>query len=262
MEIFANHCHLLPPDSEVVAGKETLIKHLDALGIERAVVFAPYSWRMGGNMVRANEWVLEEVYDEPRLIPFATVNPIHPEAIRVLHMMHSESVYGYKIHPSVDIYDLLDPRAMSFYSEAANLDVLLDFHTGIHNSPLELANPIKFDTILWTFPKLKINLEHIGGRFYYETILAIAQNHSNTSRVFLGATSILEKEKNKTFYLGIEKTINAIEKAGAHRIIYGLDFPWHSLEENRSALEKIMSLEISKVEKQKILGVNLHNLLN
>lgn len=71
MKITANHCHLMPPHSWREGDKNMLLAHLDALGIDSAVVFAPFAKQMGGDLKRANLWTLEQVSDTPRLIPWS-----------------------------------------------------------------------------------------------------------------------------------------------------------------------------------------------
>lgn len=48
---------------------------------------------------------------------------------------------------------------------------------------------------------------------------------------------------------------------GEDRIIFGLDFPYNSLDDTRLALQTIQSLDISPAAKEKILGGTLRTLL-
>ena len=259
--ILANHCHLMPPNSWRPGDRDMLLRHLDALGIDSAVVFAPFAVQMGGDLWRANAWVLEQVAGSPRLIPFATICPVHPEATAVLERMHAAGVRGCKVHPAIEPYDLTEPRAMAFYAAAADLGVVLDFHTGVHHSPLALSDPLKFDSMLWSVPGLRIILEHAGGRAFYEMMLAIAANHGGASpRAFLGVTSVLEHD-NWEWHLGPARVKEMAECVGAAQLVFGLDFPWHSLDDNRAALEALRGMGLPRAGLEALLGGTLRRLL-
>jgi len=252
-ELFANHCHLAPSFGAGLVDR--LEAHLDALGIARAVAFAPFAVEFDGDPHRANAWLVEQLAGRPRLEPFATVNPTHADAVSVLETMAGAGARGCKIHPSIDVYDLLDPRAMEFYAAASSLGILLDFHTGAHDSPLALSDPMKFDEILWANPELRVVLEHAGGRLYYELVLAIALNHPG--RVLVGVTSVLERENNPLWYLGPERIEELVRILGGELLVFGLDFPWWPLEENRAALGQLLALDVAEEEKRKLLGGTL-----
>jgi predicted TIM-barrel fold metal-dependent hydrolase len=243
-------------------GVDRLLRHLDSLGIARAVCFAPFAFEVGGDLRRANEWLLEQIKRRPELVPFATVNPVHPDAVAVLEAMAEAGVRGCKIHPSVDVYDLVDSRARDFYTAAAERGILLDFHVGAHGSPLALSDPVKLDTILWEYSTLRLVLEHAGGRLYYETAIAIAANHSGERpRAFIGITSVLEREANFLWYLGPERVRELIEGVGAGQLVFGLDFPWWTIEQNRKAIAALRRIDVPESEQRLVFGGTLDSLL-
>lgn len=234
-----------------------LLHHMDFCGIDKAVVFPPFACQMNGNMREANLWALRQIKGQDRLIPFATINPVAPDAKDVLKMVVDQGIAGAKVHPSIDVFDITEPKAMSFYAEAARLKFILDFHTGPHGSKLSLSDPVKFDTIAWEFPELKLIFEHVGGRTYFEIFLAILSNHGE--RTFAGIASILNRKT--LWYLGPEKILDMVRIIGPERLIYGLDFPWNSPEQNRDEIAVIRKLGLPEDEQEKILGGNLIKLL-
>lgn len=272
MEIIANHAHLMPPDSWREGTREMLLEWMDALGISRAVVFPPFACQMCGDMKAANRWAWGQVRPHrDRLIPFATINPTAPDALEVLDMACDEGAKGIKIHPSVERIDLVDPRAMDFYGEAAARGVVLDFHTGVHGSELSHIDPMKFDTILWRFPNVRMVFEHVGGRAFYEIILAILYQHNKDDfllhddqqyagkRAYAGITSILSPDN--LWYLGAEKVEELARLVGADVLIYGIDFPWHPVEDLRREIEMLSDLPLSEQDKAKLFGGSLSTLL-
>ncbi len=137
MTIIANHAHLMPTP---VAGSwwpagdsDMLLAHLDACGIDRVVVFPPFANQMDGSMMTANRWALREVKAHAdRFLPAGTLNPLAADVLDVMQMCYDAGVRWIKIHPSIDVHDIADPRLEDFYGRAEGLGMILDYHTGPH----------------------------------------------------------------------------------------------------------------------------------
>jgi uncharacterized protein len=263
MQIIANHSHLMPQPGQnawwLEGGTDLLLRHLDACNIEKTIVFPPFANQMDGSMLRANQWALGEVRLHPdRLFPAGTLFPLAPDALAVLQMLHDQGVHWVKIHPAIDLHDIADPGAIPFYTRAAELGFILDYHTGPHRAPLSYANPEKFDDLAWEYPKLRLVFEHLGGRVYYSEFAAVLANHPG--RTFGGLTSIYNPAK---YLWHIEKSQleTLVQAFGADRFIFGLDFPWNSIEDTLRHIEVIRSLDIPEADRNLILGGNLKNLL-
>jgi predicted TIM-barrel fold metal-dependent hydrolase len=264
MKIIANHAHLMPapirgswwPPGDVAL----LLKHLDACGIDRTVVFPPFACQMGNDMKEANRWALREIKSHAdRFIPAGTVFPLAPDILDVLQLLHDEGVRWLKIHPSVDLHDIAEPKAQKFYARAEELGMLLDYHTGPHGTRLALAKPEKFDDLACSHPKLNLLFEHLGGRVYVEEFTAILGNHRE--HTYGGLTSIFDSGVNYLWLLTAQRIEDIVKGIGAKQFIFGLDFPWNSIEATRRHLQIIDSLSISATDKKLILGGNLARLL-
>ena len=267
MKIIANHAHLMPENSWKPGDAGLLLKYLDYCGIDQAVVFPPFACQYGNNLEQANRWALGQVRQHPdRFLPAGTLFPLAPDAINLLRMLAQEGVKVVKIHPSIDLHDVGDPACRRFYAEAERLNLVLDYHTGPHGTRLSLATPEKFDDLAWDFPNLRLVLEHLGGRAYFEMMLAIIASHKlreqdNLPQVYAGLTSVLDRQVNKAWYLGAERIVDAIEIVGAHKFIFGLDFPWNDMECGRRVIQLIQGFNIPQEDKEKILGGNLLRML-
>jgi predicted TIM-barrel fold metal-dependent hydrolase len=238
-----------------------LLRHLDFCGIDRAVIFPPFACQLGNDRMQANLWALGETKKhKDRFIPAGTIFPLADDVLEMLAMLHDEGAKLAKIHPSIDLHDISDPAAAECYAKAEELGIALDYHTGPHGTRLSLAEPGKFDDIAWDYPHLKLVFEHLGGRTYFEQFMAILGNHK-AGRIFGGLTSVLDYETNRMWYLGEERVTDLIRCIGAHKLIYGLDFPWNSAETNKHDIEIIRALDIEEDEKERILGGSLAGLL-
>ncbi len=262
----------MPPNSWRKGDAKMLLEWLDVLGVEKAVVFPPFACQMENDMRKANQWAFNETRKhKDRLIVFGTINPVAEDAISILKIAAAEGVKGIKIHPSVDKFDLLDARAMEFYGEASSRNILLDFHTGVHGTEISKVNPVKFDTILWQFPNLTLIFEHVGGRAFYEIMLSILYQHNSDEfhlkdnkkgRAYAGITSVLHPKSQPLWCLGAQRIEELVNIVGGNFLVYGMDFPWHTLAEQKRELKLLKGLAISGENKEKLLGGNLRRLLN
>lgn len=261
MEIFANHAHVFPDDVRPEGSIASLLRLLDECGIARAVCFAPHRGRLGeGRYPEPNAWLAEAIADEPRLVGFACINPVEPDATTRLQDAVAMGLCGCKLHPATDKYDILDERAFEFYTAAEELGVLLDFHTGPHWYRIAHYHPLKFDEIAWAHPRLGMVLEHLGGLPFYYDVLAVLGNNLPSGRpghLYGGISSVLNRDLQRLWYLGLERIGEAIFMLGEDMPIYGLDFPYNPVELVRDDLRQLRQLDLSEQGFAKLFGGNL-----
>lgn len=264
MEIFANHAHVFPPDVRPEGSIESLLGLLDECDIARAVCFAPHRGHVSEGYPEPNAWLAEAIADEPRLIGFACINPVEPDATARLQAALEMGLRGCKLHPAIDRYDILDERALDFYAAAEELGVLLDFHTGPHWYRIAHYHPLKFDEIAWAHPNLGMVFEHLGGLPFYTDMLAVLGNNLPYNRpgyLFGGIASVLNRELQRLWYLGLERVGDAIFRLGEDMPIYGLDFPYNSVELVRAEIRELRGLDLSEEGFAKLFGGNLERAL-
>jgi predicted TIM-barrel fold metal-dependent hydrolase len=107
--------------------------------------------------------------------------------------------------------------------------------------------------------------EHVGGRTWFEAFLAILANRRRQmgkDTVFAGVTSVLSEQTHPLWHLGPRKVLDLERIAGAHRLIYGLDFPWNTVETNRRDIRLLRELPLTEEDKAMILGGTLTALLS
>ena len=261
MEIFANHAHVFPEDVRPEGSVESLLKLMDACGIARAVCFAPFRRQVAdAGYDKPNEWLVEVIADEPRLIGFAAISPVEEDSIERLERARELGMPGVKLHPAFDKFDITDERAMDFYAAAEEIGMPLDFHTGPHWHRLSDNHPLKFDEVAFLRPDLTMIFEHVGGRPFFDDMLAVLGNNIGLGQpgcLFAGISSVLNKDLQRLWYLGIERIAELMHIFGEDVCIYGLDFPYNSVELVQAELKELNSLDISEEGLQKLFGGNL-----
>ena len=244
---------------------ESLLTLMDACGIARAVCFAPFRQQVvDAGYDKPNDWLVEEIAEEPRLVGFGAINPTEEDSIPRLQRAGEIGLLGIKLHPANDKFDIVDERAMEFYAVAEEMGMPLDFHTGVHWHRLMDNHPLKFDEVAFFHPKLVMILEHIGGRPFYEHMLAVLGNNNvlnGPPRLLAGVSSVLNRDFQRLWYLGIERIAEVIHIFGEDVSVYGLDFPYNTVEMVQDDIRQLRSLDLSEQALEKLFGGNLERVI-
>jgi predicted TIM-barrel fold metal-dependent hydrolase len=275
-----DHCHVSPENIESEGIPETgtiprLQEILKILGADRAVVFAPFpldecpGW--SGEAVKQfgdrNLWLIEELKKHPNLFGFANINPRNYGAEKRLEKGVEMGLVGAKLHPSVHNFIVNDPTIDEFYQVAEDLGITIHIHTGVHGAAGESLirhyNPLLLDDVAQRHPDLPIIMDHIGGYALFYEALAVLHHNKNC---YAGLTSCPWKlDPNPAYnpyYLPPERVEILLKTVGADRIIWGADYPWHTVQFLKGSIEWVRSWNISDQDKEKILGGNIEKLLH
>lgn len=262
MRIFANHAHVMPEAVNPQATVDSLLRFMEACGLERVVCFAPFARQAEeADIPDPNLWLAEQIEDREELFGFATFNPARPESLAALERVPELGLLGLKLHPAFDKFNVTDPRAWEFYAAATELGLPLDFHTGVHASRLRDSEMLKFDDLAWKVPQARLIIEHLGTLpFYYQALGIIGNNNYKEKRLFAGITSVMNPEV-RLWYLGPKRVQETAHLLGAEVMIYGLDFPYNSVEVIQRELEIFQTLDLGPGGQEALLGGNLARLL-
>jgi predicted TIM-barrel fold metal-dependent hydrolase len=72
---------------------------------------------------------------------------------------------------------------------------------------------------------------------------------------------VLNRELQRLWYLGLERVGDAIFRLGEDMPIYGLDFPYNSVELVRAEIRELRGLDLSEEGFAKLFGGNLERAL-
>jgi predicted TIM-barrel fold metal-dependent hydrolase len=264
-----NHCHVSPKgfgeeqDNPEMGTLPALQRILGEVGVDRAVVFAPFGWEggdweeIGGGLGR-NEWLCRELESHPNLLGFANVYPQDHDAARQLKSAIESGLVGAKVHPPVMRIRLEDPDLEPFWQAAEELRIPISIHMGVHGWHLRYYMPILLDDIAQRHPELPIIIERVGGVAFFDQALAVLHNNKNC---YAGLTQC--SGRGATYFLAPERVKLLLETIGADRMVYGLDYPWNrgNAAALRNDIEWVRGWDIPDEDKEKILGGNLSRLV-
>ena len=205
-----------------------------------------------------------EIWGQPRLLGFGTVDLTRSDIEAQVRHAKSLGLYGLKLHPNSQKFDLLSPPALKAYAAAEAQELFISFHSGVHRYPLKGVNVLHFDEIAEKFPDLRFSLEHVGGYSFFPDALAVIVNHipyppvpGRRCMVYAGLTSCLTPNFLRFWYLPPERLNELILQAGVDQLIFGLDFPYNLETHIETAINTIRGLDLLEPDQAKILGGNL-----
>ncbi len=227
------------------------LKHLDEIGIDRAVLINYVAPEVIGFTSGVNEWIARYVQEDPRrLLPCGSVHPRHSENVQAdMEQIVRLGIRLIKIHPP---HQLLFPNdylngvtaleAIYRTAEANGIPVM--FHTGTSIFPgarNKYGDPIYVDDVAVDFPKLKILLAHGGRPLWMDTAFFLVRRHPN---VFLDISGIPPKSLLKYF-----PRLPEI----AHKTLFGTDWPGPGVPEIAANLQQFRSLPLAAEVRDAIL---------
>ncbi len=241
---------------------EELAETMEASGISCAVVMnqaaadkEAMSWLVSGNF-----FVCAYSRKRPQLIPAIGLdkgmrrNPTE----EIKHKLRW-GVRAVKLHPVAQEFYVNDRAMWPIYQkcEEANLPVI--FHCGkmmIEGLP-DYAHPELFYDVLKAFPKIRAILAHMGGGYWQE---AIELAGAFTENVYFDTAIAISAAPIPDFIrLGDEQAVDMIRRVGAHRVMFGSDFPWIDPKQD---IVRIKGLALTDKEKGMILGGNARAFFN
>lgn len=222
-------------------GADDLVRQLDELGIEAAVVSAPDRCLAVANR-EGNDLVLDACRRHPeRLIGFAGVNPWYGDAaVAELRRAVDAGLRGVVLHPALQGFLLADDLADPVVAAAGELGLPVYVPTGtpVHALPLQLTELAR------RFPHTHFLMGHMGhSDFWIDSIPAVA-----------GAPNIYAELSYKQPHT-IE---DAIRVLGADRVVFGSDAPFNDL---RLELEKFFAADLDDETRALVAAETLLSLL-
>jgi len=231
-----------------------LLRDMDERGVDKVVV-------MGLPDLISNEQLSELMSEYPeRIIGFAGVaDPKSEDSIAMLKKAVEElGLRGLKLHPDLHSFSPADPEIVPLIRCAADLDVPVLIHCypgGMLRGYFNLNTPGHIDTLKRRVPEATIIVGHMAWPRYLD-LITLGQIPGVYVETSWGLTNIAEL--NGTAY-----TSRLLRMIGIDNIVFGSD--WCSAQigmEQERQIRLIESLDLTKEEKDKILGGNMRRILN
>ena len=246
------HCHIYPDAiaERAVAGtsgfydlpsryngKASCLYELGArLGIDHYVVFSVATTPRQTRSI--NEFIAQAVADSRGMM--TGLGTVHPDSENleadIDHIVELD-LRGVKLHADIQAIAADDPRCMRIYELCGKKGLPMLLHTG--DFRFDYSNPERIARVLEAFPNLTVLGAHLGGWSVWEDAKRLLPRYSTL------------------MFLDRETALEQLDKMGAHRFLFGTDFPMWPMEKE---LESFARLDLTEEERELILHKNAERL--
>lgn len=232
---------------------DLLLEDMEERGVDRALV-------MGFPEMITNEQLSDLVMKHPdKITGFAGVrDPKSEDAIQELdHSVKELGLRGLKLHPDCHSFSPSDREIVPLIRRAAELDVPTLIHSypgGMRRGYFGTAAPDTIDDLKAQVPEATIIIGHMGYPRYLD-LLTVAQIPGVFVETSWGLTSIAELH-------GLGFTARFLRMIGVDNVLFGSDWIGKQLGvEQEKQLDLINKLDLTREEREKILGGNISKIL-
>jgi predicted TIM-barrel fold metal-dependent hydrolase len=160
--------------------------------------------------------------DNPKAYGFATVNPLHEEALakQLKALKKEERMAGVVLYCAEDGFHPAHSRALQLYEVAEELGLVIYFHNCPPFSPpavLDYAQPWLIDEVARMFPKLKIIIGRMGMPYVPQTLCLLGKHDTVFSDISI------RPEKTWQVY---NMVMAAYEAGVMDKLLFGSGFPY------------------------------------
>jgi predicted TIM-barrel fold metal-dependent hydrolase len=259
MEIIDFHTHIYPDhiaakatratctfyglDTDQVGSLDQLIQLGSQAGISRYVIHPVATHPTGVRHI--NEHTAATVASHAELEGFGTIHPDMEHATAELEFIRASGLKGLKLHPDMQLCQSDDERLFTVYEKCCEMGLPILIHCG--DKTRDYSHPRHLRRALDRFPDLTVIAAHMGG-----------WSHWDEAFEYLGPTSCYLDISSCTMFMPAEQVATYIRAFGAHRVLFGTDFPvWNPSTE----VNTFLSLPLSDEEKELIASGNAKRLL-
>lgn len=202
--------------------------HLDAAGIDQAVIMPIDCTVAHGCKLVTNEQIAMLTEKSSRFIGFASVDPQSPGALKDLEKAVVEyGLKGLKLDPSLQQFDIGNEEyAFPLYQLCSELGIPIFFHCGMSWSPVgkaDFAHPLKLESVIQQFPNLRIIISQFAWPWVGEAfMLGIKYKnvYFDTSILFSGTPSDSVRQ-----VLEGQIGLNNLDRSLSKQILFGSNAP-------------------------------------
>lgn len=222
--------------------EELLLEHMDAAGIDRALIMALayvpidcYDPTMGEHIAGLCE------RHPDRLVGFYSADPLGgpDEAERLRRGVLERGLSGLKMLPSYNFVPINDRRIWPLYEAAADLGVPVTLHTGWSALPagksLAYDHPLYIEDALVDFPSLRPILAHCGFA-WSELVLMLMAKNPNVGADFAW-WSPTQPPWRAAQTLSMAKYLGVFD-----RLFWGTDYPYTDFESDLAYWRRIPAI--------------------
>ena len=236
-------CDFYGLDTDQTGTMDMLLQKGRAAGVTHYVLL-PVAVQPRG--VRAvNEFIVEQLRMHPECYGFGTVHPDMEDMAGEIDYIRSSGLLGVKLHPDMQQINTDDERLFPLYERLQAENMPLFVHCGDEHR--DFSHPRHLRRVIDRFPHLTVIAAHLGGWSKWDE----AVQYLKDTDCYVDISSCM-------MFLPPEKVVEYVRAFGAHRVLFGTDFPiWNMAGE----VENLKLLPLTDDEKERIFFRNAEGIL-
>ena len=191
-----------------------------------------------------NNFIAETCRLDPNLVGLGALFPTMKNWQEELEHILALGLRGIKIHADFQRIPIDEPSAVCMYRAIAKAGLPVLFHMG--DERYDYSAPERLTNLIRQVPDLVAIAAHFGGWRAWQR----SYEHVQPENVFYDTSSTL-------MYLDKDTALDFLDHFGAHRFLFGTDFPmWTPQEE----LQRFLNLQLDPAVRDRILFENFEKL--
>ena len=231
---------------------KALLKYLDSIGVERAMLINYVAPEVMGLTSEVNQWVVDYCKENPkRLLSCGSVHPRHTTNVQAdMEQIARTGIRMIKIHPPHQLLFANDyingvKELEVIYRMAEKHGIPVMVHTGTSIFPgarNRYGDPLFLDDVAVDFPNLRILMAHGGRPIWMQTAFFLLRRHRN---VYLDISGIPPKLLLQYF-----PRLQEI----ASKTLFGTDWPSPGVKDIRQNIDEFSALPLSAEVQEQVLS--------
>ena len=212
-------------------------------------VLMPIATR-SGQQAKVNDWARRAAHDG--IISFGSVFPFDEDAQDELERIKSIGLYGVKLHPDYQGFDVDDERVFPIYEKLQDMAMPVLFHAGVDPVSLDHIHcrPEAVRKVAEKFPEMRIVAAHLGGNLMYE--------ESKEHLLCAGLENLYVDCSMAGFFTTPNEMLEGIRMIGADKVLFATDLPW---SDGSTAVKRLDTIGLNEHELDLIFSNNALKLL-
>ena len=237
---------------EYCRAPKELLKYLDSVGVERAMLINYVAPDVMGLTAEVNDWVANYCKENPRrLLSCGSVHPRHSANVQAdMEHLVRLGIRMIKIHPPHQLLFANDyvngvKELEVIYRMAEKNGIPVMIHTGTSIVPgarNRYGDPLFLDDVAVDFPNLKILMAHGGRPIWMQTAFFLLRRHRN---VYLDISGIPPKLLLQYF-----PRLQEI----ASKTLFGTDWPSPGVKDIKQNIDEFRALPLPETVREQVLS--------
>ena len=236
-------CNFYGLDTDQVGTVTDMLARGKRAGVSRFVIHPVATHPTGVRHI--NEYTVGVVAAHDEIEGFGTIHPDMENVREELAFIRASGLKGLKLHPDMQTCQSDDERLFPVYEACCEFGLPVLIHCG--DKVRDYSHPRHLRRAIDRFPELTVIAAHLGG-----------WSHWDEAFEYLGPTNCYLDISSCTMFLPPDEVATYIRAFGAHRALFGTDFPvWNPTTE----VNTFLALDLSDDEKEMVAYKNAERLL-